>query len=157
MCAIHGGRKTGSAKPGPAPVAPAPVVEAAAMVDREAVKLAMAGVLKTADELVRQRVGDAAIRLSSGDTTLATSMVKAVAMHPTEADTMAGLTATICERHALLGKYAPEILLVVCLGGYVTRTATVLRKLSALERLQANARRSAGPATAKPTDNQPAS
>lgn len=100
--------------------------------DLELVRKSVRGILSALDDLVGRKIYRFALHVSDKDKGFATSIVHEMEMTPDEKDIISNLSGVICQKYQLLGQYAPELLLGVCLAGYGTRTWLTLRKLRQL-------------------------
>lgn len=101
-------------------------------IDLELVRKSVKGILSAVDDLIGRKIYRFALHVSEQDKGFATSIVHEMEMTPDEKDIISNLSGVICQKYQLLGQYAPELLLGVCLAGYGTRTWLTLRKLRQL-------------------------
>jgi hypothetical protein len=137
------GRCKGSARPGgPSPVGAAGPSAPVVLLDPDTVKRSVAAVLKAVDSVVVRKVYRTAREITAGDPAsdkLAREYAGAVQQTATETETIAELSAIVASKYDLLGRYAPEGLLVIALGSYAVRVVSTLRQLENLsQQVRAN-------------------
>lgn len=118
------------------PVAPAtPPPPVSPPIDPEIIARTVKGLLTVTDSVLVARIERRALMLSK-DEGLAKSISQEAGLKVVEVDMISDLAGLVCSRNNLLGQYAPEILLCVCLGNYGIRMAVCMRKLSVMEEHQ---------------------
>lgn len=101
-------------------------------IDKKLVAESVASVFKAIDSVICRHVYVTAMLVSNNDKAFANQNVQSAAITQVELDGISKLSAEVCERHAILGQYAPEALLVVFMLGYGTRTLITVGKLKGL-------------------------
>lgn len=100
-----------------------------APVDIGAVKKGVSSLCKAVDAVLVRKTYRTAM-LVTKDEKFSQSIASDVAMQAEENDLISELTAVVCQRHEILGRFAPECLLVLALGSYGTRVLVGFRKLN---------------------------
>ena len=122
--------------PGQAQPANAPSLPGIARIDPALVKQGVASVLKVVDGMIVRRIYRGTLDLG-GDEGLAKHYATDVSLTTDEGETICSLTATLCEKYQIAASYAPELLLLVCVGGYGIRSWMAFRKLDELRAVKA--------------------
>lgn len=117
-------------------VDPVPVSEntqsALVALDAGAIKKGVASLCKAVDAMLVRKTYRASLQITKDDN-FSKNLATDVSMVEEERDLISELTATVCVRHEILGRYAPEALLVIAIGSYTTRVITAFRKLNDIE------------------------
>lgn len=126
---------------GPAPFssqgAEAPLAAPQFSFDKIAVEKSVSGILKIASDFTSTKAHNRTLAIFK-DEKLAKEAQDKVAMSEDQRSLISELSGQICEKHQLLGQYAPEILLTVTLGEYIIRVTTFFSKLEELAKKKEN-------------------
>jgi hypothetical protein len=129
--------KTGRVSPTPQNQAAVPLPPP---IDTAVIKQGVESLAKVVDGILCRKIYRITLKLSA-DKKLAEEFAAETGLTKDEADLIAGLAASLCEKYQLAGQYAPEILLTVTMAGYGWRQYSTFRKLEELAQNQAAARR----------------
>lgn len=123
------GRPAGSRNaPHPEPV---PQVPPPPPVDPQLIVKSVQSVCVILDGVICRKIGRLAFQVT-GDKGISEQMVSESALTKEESDLIANLSGVICMKYNLLGQYAPELMLMVSLSGYVIRVSLTLKRLKEL-------------------------
>jgi hypothetical protein len=100
---------------------------------KEQIVAALSSLIKVVDQRVQYTVYKTAEKIS-GDTKFASELKESVAMGEAESQTICSLATVVMEKYNILGTYAPEALLAVCIGGYSFRVWSTVRDLKQLKK-----------------------
>lgn len=130
-----------------ATISPAGIQAERPPIDKELVKKSVASLCKVVDSIVARHIYRAAYIVSKEDKQFSVGMVQEVQMTTDEQELIAGLSAEVCERWQLLGQYAPELLLAICVIGYASRPFFATMKLREFAEQQKKKASAASPQT----------
>jgi hypothetical protein len=108
------------------------VEQTAPKVDKVLIEKTVRSLCKVTDSMVCRTIKRLALRVSEDDEGFARSMVEGVAMHQDEQDMLAETSAALAEKYSIVGQYAPEVILIVAITAYASRTYTTIQELKSL-------------------------
>lgn len=88
--------------------------------------------IQAIDNGVQRACGSRALTVT-GDKDFSHELVKTVAMSPEHRELIPALSARIAEKYSLIGRYAPEVMLLCVVGSYGAQVALVFSKLKQFE------------------------
>jgi hypothetical protein len=106
-------------------------------VDITAVRKGVSSLFRSLDALLTRKTYRTALFVSDNDETFSRNIAADVSMPKEENELISELTASVCQRHELLGRFAPETLLIIALGSYGTRVMVAFKKLNDIAATQA--------------------
>lgn len=121
-------------------------------IDKELIISAINSLCETVDGIFTRKVYKTAF-LVTEDKTSSQELALDAGMKVTEKELISGLGANVMEKHAILGQYAPEVLLGVTLCGYSVRMGLAISKLNHMAEEKRASLKLAKNAT-KPQSNQ---
>lgn len=105
-------------------------------IDKELIRKSVESLLRAFDSIIVRRVYQTAMLVSKDDKPFSTQIATNSAITKDELDLIPSLSAEIAAKYQLLGQYAAEILLGICIVGYGTRTVITFNKLHEMAQLR---------------------
>lgn len=112
--------------------------------DVESVRKGVSAFLKMVDSLLVRKTYATAKQVT-GDEQFSRTLAADVSSPKEENELISDLTANVAQRHEILAKFAPEVLLLAAIGNYGTRVGLAFKQLNDLAETQAR--------LGKPKDN----
>jgi hypothetical protein len=118
-----------------APSATQGVQQPSPPIDKELIRKSVESLLRAFDSIIVRRVYQTAMLVSKDDKQFSTTLAGNAAITKDELDLIPSLSAEVAAKYQILGQYAAEILLGVCIVGYGTRTVITFNKLREMAEL----------------------
>jgi hypothetical protein len=107
------------------------------LIDRAVIEKSVKSLLTVADKVIGRHIYQASFQAAKGRDgadVFAKAMLAKCEITEEELKLISELSAVVCEKHQLIGQYAPEIFLALAIGGYVSRPFFAIQQLRDLQK-----------------------